>query len=151
MNREDDLRWMREAIAEAGLCPPSYTAFSVGAILVDADGKEIVRGYSRETEPHVHAEEAALAKLPSDAGPLAEATLYSTLEPCSKRSSLRRTCSELVLGAGIGRVVIAWREPDTFVDCEGVEILLDAGVNVVELPGLADAARRPNDHLLTGN
>ena len=49
-------------------CPPSQTAFSVGAVVVAADGTELARGYSREGgDPVSHAEEAALAKLdPAD-------------------------------------------------------------------------------------
>jgi diaminohydroxyphosphoribosylaminopyrimidine deaminase/5-amino-6-(5-phosphoribosylamino)uracil reductase len=44
-------------------------------------------------------------------------------------------------------VVIAWREPDLFVNCEGVALLSAAGVEVVELPELADLARAANAHL----
>jgi pyrimidine deaminase RibD-like protein len=46
--------------------------------------------------------------------------------------------------------VFAWREPTVFVDGEGAELLRGAGVDVVELPELAEAARRPNAHLLGG-
>ena len=35
---------------------------------------------------------------------------------------MRPTCVELIIAAGIPRVVIAWREPSLFVDdCIGVE------------------------------
>ncbi|MFJ4923468.1 hypothetical protein [Streptomyces sp. NPDC088725] len=77
---------------------------------------------------------AILAKLPADDPRLQGATLYSSLEPCSERRSRPRTCTRLVLDAGIPRVVIAWREPDLFVvGCEGVELLAAAGVEVVEI------------------
>ena len=140
----DDRDWLAAAVTEAWRCPPSERAFSVGAIVV-ADGIELARGHSRETDEQVHAEEAALAKL---AGPLPHATIYSSLEPCSRRASRPRTCTQLIIAAGIRRVVIAWREPAVFVDCHGVEELTTAGVTVVELPELADAARAPNAHLL---
>ncbi len=143
-----DREWMSEAIKLSRRCPPAEGAFSVGAIVVDADGKELSRGYSRETDPHVHAEEAALAKLPLDDSRLPGATMYSTLEPCSERRSRPITCSELVLRAGIRRVVIAWREPDIFVDCVGVEKLRASGVTVVELLDMKDQARSVNAHLL---
>ncbi|MGH3885388.1 MAG: dCMP deaminase, partial [Pseudonocardiaceae bacterium] len=55
-----DYRWMRLAIELAYQCPPSPGAFSVGAVIVDENGEEISRGYSRETDSHVHAEESAL-------------------------------------------------------------------------------------------
>ncbi|MDT7577921.1 MAG: hypothetical protein QOH17_4254, partial [Pseudonocardiales bacterium] len=41
-----------------------------------------------------------------------------------------------------------WREPELFVHGEGAEKLRAAGVEVVELTELADAARGPNRHLL---
>jgi diaminohydroxyphosphoribosylaminopyrimidine deaminase / 5-amino-6-(5-phosphoribosylamino)uracil reductase len=44
--------------------------------------------------------------------------MYSTLEPCSQRKSRPRTCAQLILAAGIGRVVIVCLEPSLFVaDC----------------------------------
>ncbi|MFI9026922.1 deaminase [Streptomyces sp. NPDC053560] len=148
MTNTADLAWMEKAIELSRLCPPSEGAYSVGAVIIDGDGNEISNGYSRETDPHDHAEEAALAKLAEDDPRLSGATLYSTLEPCSQRRSRTLTCTDLVLRAKIGRVVIAWREPDLFVDdCVGVERLRTAGVSVVELPELADKARAVNTHL----
>jgi diaminohydroxyphosphoribosylaminopyrimidine deaminase / 5-amino-6-(5-phosphoribosylamino)uracil reductase len=143
-----DEEWMRKAIELSRLCPPSDTAFSVGAIIVDAEGEEIANGYSRDTDPHVHAEESALAKLAADDPRLSGATLYSTLEPCTKRRSHPVPCTQLILNAGIPRVVIAWREPDHFVDgVDGVERLRAAGVTVDELPNLGTRARHVNAHL----
>lgn len=55
---------MRLAIELAYRCPPSPGAFSVGAVIVDENGAEISRGYSRETDSQVHAEESALAGIP---------------------------------------------------------------------------------------
>lgn len=144
----DDRKWMEQAIALARSCPPKESAYSVGAIIVDEEGGEISRGYSREADDHVHAEESALAKLTSHDPRLRRATIYSTLEPCSERKSRPRSCTQLILDAGIPRVVIAWREPSLFVaDCQGVELLTDAGVTVVELPELAEQAKAVNSHL----
>jgi diaminohydroxyphosphoribosylaminopyrimidine deaminase / 5-amino-6-(5-phosphoribosylamino)uracil reductase len=147
----DDRKWMSLAIDLSRQCPPKANRYSVGAIIVDDHGQEISRGYSRETDNHVHAEESALAKIPGDPR-LETATIYSTLEPCSERKSRPRTCTQLILDAGIPRVVMAWREPSLFVaDCQGYEILVSAGVTVVELPELAEQAKAVNSHLpLTG-
>ncbi|MFE1250785.1 dihydrofolate reductase family protein [Streptomyces sp. NPDC058735] len=147
--RERDLHWMRKAIELAGKCPPSEGAYSVGAVIVGADGTELSHGYSREGDPHVHAEESALAKLPAADPRLRTATIYTTLEPCSQRRSRPHPCAQLVLTSGLPRVVIAWREPSLFVDdCVGVERLRAAGVTVVELPELAVDAKAANTHLL---
>ncbi|MFE3829826.1 deaminase [Streptomyces sp. NPDC059092] len=147
-DRDQDLRWMQRAIALAALCPPAAGAYSVGAVIVSEDGTELASGYSREADPHEHAEEAALAKLPAGDARLAGATIYSTLEPCSQRRSPRTPCTQRILETGVPRVVIAWREPSLFVDdCVGVEQLAAAGVVVEELPELASAAKEANSHL----
>jgi diaminohydroxyphosphoribosylaminopyrimidine deaminase / 5-amino-6-(5-phosphoribosylamino)uracil reductase len=146
-----DYEWMAVAIELAHQCPPSPGAFSVGAVIIDQNGEEISRGYSRETDSQVHAEESALAKLATDDPRLRAATIYSTLEPCSQRKSRPRTCTQLILEAGIPRVVLAWREPGLFVaDCQGYELLANAGVAVVEIPDLAAEAQAPNAHLSLG-
>ncbi|MEU2800876.1 deaminase [Streptomyces sp. NPDC007117] len=147
-DRDQDLRWMNRAISLAALCPPAAGAYSVGAVIVSQDGSELASGYSREADPHEHAEEAALAKLVTGDPRLAEATIYSTLEPCSQRHSPRTPCAQRILEADIPRVVIAWREPSLFVDdCVGYEQLVEAGVVVVELHELAASAKEVNAHL----
>lgn len=141
---------MRLAISLAWRCPPSDAAFSVGAVIVDAAGAELSRGFSREGgDPVVHAEESALGKLIPGEPRLAGATIYSTLEPCAQRKSRPRTCTELIIAAGLRRVVIGWREPPLFVaDGQGYELLSRAGLTVSELPELAADAAAPNRHLI---
>jgi riboflavin-specific deaminase-like protein len=141
-----DFARLREAAELAESCPPSRT-FRVGAIITDAEDHVLATGYSGETDPHDHAEEAALAKLAPDDPRLAGATIYSSLEPCSARASRPVTCTQHILRAGIGRVVFAWREPNLFVDAEGAEQLREAGREVIELPELAPLVRRANAHL----
>ncbi len=143
--RPEDRGWLELACDLARLCPPSRTAFSVGAVVVGPDGREIARGFSREKDPRDHAEEAALAKT---AGDLAGATVYSSLEPCGQRASRPRPCADLIVASGARRVVFAWREPTVFTEGRGAEILAAAGVELVELPDLASRAQAPNAHLL---
>jgi diaminohydroxyphosphoribosylaminopyrimidine deaminase/5-amino-6-(5-phosphoribosylamino)uracil reductase len=139
---------MRRAIELSRLCPPAGGAYSVGAVIVAPDGTVLAEGWSRENgDRHVHAEEAALAKI-SDESRLTGATVYSTLEPCTRRASRPVPCAELIRSSGAARVVIAWREPSLFVaDCRGVELLTEAGIDVTELTDLADEARAVNHHL----
>lgn len=174
-----DLRWLREAIELSRSCPPSETAFSVGAVLVSGDparaSTAVATGFSRERDPHDHAEEVALAKAAgappgvapvgaglTDAvlsGPeltdavlagagLGDPTIYTSLEPCLRRLSRPRSCAQLIVAAGIRRVVLAWLEPPLFVPGGGAQWLREQGVTVVEVPELADAARSVNAHLL---
>jgi diaminohydroxyphosphoribosylaminopyrimidine deaminase/5-amino-6-(5-phosphoribosylamino)uracil reductase len=161
-----DRHWLREAIRLSRQCPPSATAFSVGAVLVSADGGVLATGYSRERDRSDHAEEVALARLglpapggaaAPDGGPapgpgagLAGATLYSSLEPCAARASRPVPCADLIIASGVRRVVIAWLEPPLFVPGGGAERLREAGVTVEVLAGLADEARAVNAHLVTG-
>ena len=141
---------MQVAVSLAGQCPPSETAFSVGAVIVDAEGEELSRGFSREGgDPLAHAEEAALGKLSPGDPRLPGATIYSTLEPCSQRKSRPLTCTQLIIAAGLRRVVFAWREPALFVaDARGCELLSRAGLTVTELPEFAADAMAPNRHLV---
>ncbi|MEU0108672.1 MULTISPECIES: dihydrofolate reductase family protein [unclassified Streptomyces] len=144
-----DHHWLARACALAAECPPSDTAFSVGAVVVAADGTELARGHSREGgDPVVHAEEAALAKIDPADGRLPGATVYSSLEPCARRASRPAPCARLILDAGVRRVVTAWREPDTFVAAaDGSGVLAAGGVEVVVLPEHEERAKAPNRHL----
>ncbi len=151
---EADRHWLRVAIELSTRCQPSATAFSVGAVLVGADGGVLTDGYSRELDQADHAEEVALAKigLPGSVRrpDLAGATLYSSLEPCAARASRPTPCADLIIASGIGRVVIAWREPPLFVPGGGADRLCKAGLRVEVLPELAGDAMAINEHLLPG-
>lgn len=141
-----DLEMLHTAVLLSRSCPPSTSAFSVGALVVDTEGAVLATGYSREDDPQVHAEERALGKL--DAAVPADVTMYSSLEPCSARASRPDSCASLIIAAGIGRVVFALREPATFVEGRGSDVLAAAGVTVVEVTQLADEVRGVNAHLL---
>jgi riboflavin biosynthesis pyrimidine reductase/pyrimidine deaminase RibD-like protein len=158
-----DHRFLRWAVELSRLCPPSGSAFSVGAVIVGEDGEVLATGFSREQEDHDHAEEVALRKLaqgklaqgqlaPGKLGSsdprLRHATIYSSLVPCGARASRPVTCVQHIVAAGIPRVVFAWREPRLFTDGEGAEQLRAAGVAVTEVPGLAGRARAVNAHLV---
>lgn len=141
----DDAAWLARAVELAERCPPSATAFSVGAVIV-AGGRAVGEGWSRAEDPSDHAEEVALRQ----AGAAARgATAYSSMEPCGHRSSRPAPCSRLLIGAGVARVVYALAEPANFVDAPGGDaILRENGVVVAVMPEFAAAAERPNAHLL---
>ncbi|MFK4069829.1 deaminase [Streptomyces sp. NPDC029674] len=138
-----DRAWLAVACQLATQSPPSATALSGGAVIVADDGTELARAHSRREGPHDHAEEAALGQLAPGDPRLAEATLYSSLEPCAERASRPRPCARLVREAGIRRVVVGW-----VPGVDGAERLEAAGITVIELPEYADAAKSPNRHLL---
>jgi 5-amino-6-(5-phosphoribosylamino)uracil reductase len=144
-----DRAWLAQTIDLSRRCPPSPSAFCVGAAVVAADGTVMATGYSRETGPHAHAEEAALAKIDPADPRLTGATLYSSLEPCRVRASRPTPCAELIIAAGLRRVVIAWLEPPVFAPGGGAALLGEAGITVVEVPGLAAEARAVNAAVLS--
>jgi len=142
-----DVSRMKEALVLASSCVRVETAYNVGALLVGSLGEVLATGFSREIEGNTHAEEVCLMKMmkkeeegsdldvPSlltrRSNLLRGATLYSTMEPCSKRLSGKKPCCELLAESGIARVVIAVREPSTFVQkCEGADRLEFAGIKV---------------------
>jgi len=148
-----DRYWLAEAVELSRRCPPSAAAFSVGAVLVAADGSVPSTGYSRQREPADHAEQVALdLAAEAGAGPslLAGATMYSSLEPCAARASRPVPCADLIIASGIRRVVIAWREPPLFVPGGGADRMRAAGLTVAVLPELAAAAMAVNAHLVPG-
>jgi riboflavin biosynthesis pyrimidine reductase/pyrimidine deaminase RibD-like protein len=153
--RPFDEAMLAAAIELSRSCPPAPGAYSVGALVVGADGEVLATGYSRELlrglgDPDKnHAEEVALAKLAPHDPRLASATLYTSLEPCSPRASRPLSCTDHILAAAVPRVVLALREPALLAVCDGADRLRAAGVDVVELPHLAPRVRAVNAHLLS--
>lgn len=144
----DDARFMTRALDLArthlGKTSPNP---SVGCVLV-TDGAVIGEGVTGQGG-RPHAEEQALAM----AGARAHgATAYVTLEPCNQRSGGSQSCSQLLLAAGISRVVIAVDDPHP-LGAHGASRLSDAGV-VIEHGLLGDEAERLNagffKHVATG-
>jgi diaminohydroxyphosphoribosylaminopyrimidine deaminase/5-amino-6-(5-phosphoribosylamino)uracil reductase len=144
---KDDSAWMRLAIREAkkgrGRTAPNPC---VGAVIVQ-EGRMLAKGWHRRAgTPHaeIHALRAA--------GPAAAgATLYVTLEPCNHHG---RTppCTEAILAAGIGRVVVGMQDPNP-VAGGGVDRLASQGL-AVTCGVLAEECRRLNrpfsKHISTG-
>ena len=133
----DDARWMGAAITLAtrarGRAWPNP---NVGCIIVH-QGRVVGRGATAEGG-RPHAEAVALAQ----AGEAARgATLYTTLEPCAHASERGPTCSDLIVEAGLSRVVVAVRDPDSRTDGNGIARLHDAGIDVVEDVETAAATR----------
>lgn len=144
MELETDRQWLAKAIELSEQCPPTDTAFCVGAVLVGASGQVVAQAYSRRADPEDHAEEAALREATALGTDLRGATLYSSLEPCLRRVSRPVPCAQLILRSDVRRVLFAWREPPIFQPGGGAAWLSEHGVEVIELGDLAAAARAVN-------
>ncbi len=121
----DDRRHMILALelarAQLGRTSPNP---SVGCVIV-AGGIVVGEG-ATGTGGRPHAEEIALA---AAGARTAGATAYVTLEPCNQRSGGSASCSQLLLAAGIARIVIACPDPHP-LGARGAERLKAAGVSV---------------------
>lgn len=111
----------------------------VGAVVLDQDGQIAGTGFYT-FDGLQHAEALAL----SQAGRKAQGgTLYVSLEPCSHHG---RTppCADLIVAAGIRRVVAAMDDPNPLVAGRGFAKLRDAGI-VVDIGVLERKARLMNE------
>ncbi|RYF93725.1 MAG: riboflavin biosynthesis protein RibD [Caulobacteraceae bacterium] len=131
---------MRAAIAAAqvnlGRTAPNPV---VGCVLVR--GGVILSSGATAPGGRPHAEDQALAA----AGEARGATAYVTLEPCGARSSGGTSCSQLLVEAGVARVVVACDDPSPFAAGRGAERLRAAGI-VVEMGLLAEEAKAALDY-----
>jgi len=109
---------------------------NVGCLVV-RDGRVLGRGW---TQPggRPHAEAMALAEAAEKSR---GATVFTTLEPCAHVSTRGPACADLLIAAGVARVVIALRDPDVRTDGAGIARLQAAGIAVDTGTGAAEAAR----------
>ena len=101
---------------------PMVGAAIVEAGVVVAEGWHVIAGQD-------HAEVAAIKALGRK--PAAGASIYVTLEPCS---TCGRTgaCTNALIEAGFARVVIGAKDPNPEHAGRGLEVLREAGIEVVE-------------------
>lgn len=135
---------MREALALAvrgqGYVEPNPM---VGCVLVATDGTVIGRGFHQRFGG-LHAEREALAEATSNgnANRIEGCTAYVTLEPCCHQGKTP-PCTDAIVQAGVGRVVVAMLDPFDQVAGNGVSELRAHGIDVAV--GLeAHAARQLN-------
>jgi diaminohydroxyphosphoribosylaminopyrimidine deaminase / 5-amino-6-(5-phosphoribosylamino)uracil reductase len=121
----------------------------VGAVIVKG-GKTIGEGF-HEAAGEPHAERMALAACTEDP---AGATMYVSLEPCAHHGKTP-PCTEALVEAKLGRVVVASDDPSDKAAGRGLGILRDEGIQVDVATGdVAEAARLLNQpfrkHARTG-
>ena len=146
---------MNQALELAKQSPPKPTNFRVGAILVDEASNEVLAtGFTLELPGNTHAEQCCLLNyaasqnvdeaqvihtLPPDT------VIYTTMEPCNKRSVGNLPCVDRILATqkgvngGIKTVYLGVTEPEKFVgENEGRTRLEAAGIVCIHVPGIGD-------------
>lgn len=116
----------------------------VGAVVVYNE-KIIGEGYHRQYGKS-HAEVNAINSV-SDKNLLKKSTIYVSLEPCSHYGKTP-PCSQLIIDVEIPRVVVATLDPYHKVSGRGVEMLRNAGIEVV-VGVLEKEARLQNKEFFT--
>jgi diaminohydroxyphosphoribosylaminopyrimidine deaminase/5-amino-6-(5-phosphoribosylamino)uracil reductase len=130
------------ALAEARL-GHTWPNPAVGCVIVK-DGVVIGEGATAEGG-RPHGEEAALSGL----GVKAQgATAYVALEPCARRSAGTSACADLLIAAGVTRVVIGAEDPHPNARGAGTERLRAAGIEV-EIGVCGDQAQALNAGFFT--
>lgn len=122
----DDIWHMRSALnlARWGL-GRVWPNPSVGCVIVK-DGHVVGRGRTADGG-RPHAETIALEM----AGDQAKgATVYVSLEPCAHKGQTG-PCAKTLINAGVSKVVVAIEDSDPRVRAKGIEMLRDAGIEVV--------------------
>ena len=127
---EFDVACMRRALelAEQGRGQVSPNP-PVGCVLANEDAI-IAEGW-HDHLGDLHAEQAAIADAEKKGVATEGCVAYVTLEPCNH---FGRTppCTQALLWAGVGEVIVATRDPNPTVRGEGIQVLIDAGIDVRE-------------------
>lgn len=125
---EENEKYMRRAIelAKGGIGRVNPNPL-VGAVIVK-DGKIISEGYHM-AYGDLHAERNAFKNLesPEDAR---GAVMYVTLEPCCHHGK-QPPCTDAIIEHGISKVYVGSNDPNALVAGKGIEILREAGIEVV--------------------
>jgi diaminohydroxyphosphoribosylaminopyrimidine deaminase/5-amino-6-(5-phosphoribosylamino)uracil reductase len=100
----------------------------VGAVIV-SNGHIIGEGFHKQYGmPHAEVNAISAVK---DQKLLEKSTLYVNLEPCAHFGKTP-PCTSLIIEKKIPRVVIGMKDPNEKVDGKGINILRNAGIDVVE-------------------
>ncbi len=124
-----DVRYMKRAL-ELAARSRGYTSPNpmVGAVIVSDNGQIIGEGWHR-MYGGAHAEVHAV-NMVTNKSLLRDATIYVTLEPCAHYGKTP-PCAKLLMDVGIKRVVVATEDPFVSVAGKGIDMLRDAGAEVI--------------------
>jgi diaminohydroxyphosphoribosylaminopyrimidine deaminase/5-amino-6-(5-phosphoribosylamino)uracil reductase len=115
----------------------------VGCVITAADGTVLGQGHTQRAGGP-HAEIMALRDAAAGGHSVQGATAWVTLEPCAHQGRTGPCCDALA-AAGIGRVVVAMRDPNPLVAGQGMARLAAAGVQTELLDGHSHDAQQARE------
>lgn len=130
-----ELQWMRRVLDLAKTCtaeprpdpPPRVAA------LLTKNGRLLGEAYRGQFNEGDHAEYCLLERVLNDAD-VSGATVYTTLEPCSRRGPGKIPCAQRLVDRRVGEVVIGLYDPNPKVYRQGWKILRDGGIRLRDFP-----------------
>src|SRR5581483_6771747 len=135
----EDLDFIKQAIEASKKSRSESDRISpmVGVVVVK-DGKVLAIAWRGQQEPTDHAEFIALEKLSSNET-FAGSTVYTTLEPCTKRNPPKVACVNRILDRRVRRVVIGMLDTNPSIQGKGYQRLRDHNIELDMFPSdLAD-------------
>ena len=121
----------------------------VGAVLVRNEDEQVLAEGWHEKYGEGHAEVNCFQNLEMSKYrnfDLSNCTLFVSLEPCSHYGKTP-PCAKLISAKGVGRVVVGMLDPNPLVAGKGVQMLREAGIEVV-VGVLEDQCRELNKRFL---
>jgi diaminohydroxyphosphoribosylaminopyrimidine deaminase / 5-amino-6-(5-phosphoribosylamino)uracil reductase len=120
--------WMNRCLQIAGNGMGSVSPNPLVGCVIVHEEVIIGEGFHRKFG-EAHAEVNAICSV-KDRNKLKSSTLYVNLEPCSHYGKTP-PCAELIIKTGIPKVVIACMDPYKEVSGKGIQLLIDAGIEVI--------------------
>ena len=132
-DREAVGKWMalaveegKKSVVEGGRSRP---APMVGVVVVSHEGVLLGVSHRGATGEGDHAEYGLLEKTLAGVD-LTGASVFSTLEPCSKRSEGKIPCAKRLIDRGVAKVFVGMYDPFPTIYRLGWKMLTDAGIEV---------------------
>ena len=140
---------MEKALELAARCESEGGAArpKVGCVVASSEGQMVAEGFRGQHAPGEHAEFTVLNALSER--DLSEASLYTTLEPCSSRNPPKIPCCQRIIESGIRRVVIGMVDPNEMIRGNGIWGLKKNGIKVEYFDSdLMDRIEHLNKHFI---
>ena len=142
---------MKRAIEISKLCTSEDNRITpkVGAVIIKND-QIVLEAYRGETAPGDHAEYIVLGKKGTDHD-LKDATLITTLEPCTTRKPDKIPCAKRIASAGIKKIWAGILDPNPQITGKGILYITNHGVSVGYFPpALSKEIKEINEVFWTG-